>query len=79
MFKNYNQVTLPTGLMLIITGVFLAIFAPLADLEINKQWIAFPILLGISFALFSFYEDWTRITGFVFLAIALIVFVFAIT
>lgn len=79
MFKNYNQFILPTGLVLIILGVMLAIFSPLADLAINVQWIVFTIILGISFALFSFSHFYTLIAGFVFLAISLIILIFAVT
>lgn len=79
MWKNYNQITLPTGLVLILVGIIMAIFLPFIGIDVSNQWIAFPILLGISFALFSFNEFWTRIAGFVCLAISLIVFLFAIT
>jgi len=79
MFKNVNQVTLPTGLVLILVGIVMAIFLPLINVHVGAQWISFPILLGISFALFSFGDFLTRVAGFVFLVIALIIFGFAVT
>ncbi len=79
MVKNYNQITLPIGLTLILVAIVLGALLPLSNVSINPQWIAFTALLGISFSLLSFQFDIAIYSGFGFLAISLIVLLFALT
>jgi len=80
MFKNVNQVTLPSGGALIIFGVLLAIISNLGgDIDINPQWVSICIVGGFGLVLVSINALLTRIAGLALVAIALIVLGFALT
>ena len=80
MFKNYNQVTLPTGSTLILLGIFMGAILPKLDWDVtvDNVWVGFTITLGCSFVLLSFKHPYVTYSGLVFLGIAAILLLFAL-
>lgn len=76
--KNYNQITIPVGTLLILTAVFMGAFLPKWNMTIEPLWIAFCATLGTSFVLFSIETIPTVVAGSVFLIVAFVLFAYAI-
>jgi len=70
--KNYNQVTVPAGVLLILIGFVSAFLLPRMGINVATDWLAFFFLGGISFILLSIQKQATTIAGFVLLVPSLI-------
>ena len=70
--KNYNQVTVPAGILLILIGFVAAFFLPQMGINVATDWLVFFFLGGISFILLSIRTQATTIAGFVLLVPSLI-------
>lgn len=71
LMKNYNQVTIPAGILLILIGVAAKFFLPQMEIAVTADWLAFFFIGGTSFILLSFKTTPTVIAGFVLLALSL--------
>lgn len=70
--KNYNQITLPAGILMIMIGFVAKFLLPQMGIDVSAEWLAFFFFGGTSFILLSFKTLPTLIAGFVLLAVALI-------
>ena len=72
LMKNYNQVTVPAGVLLILIGFVAVVFLPQMGINVASDWLAFFFLGGISCILLSIQTQATTIAGFVLLVPSLI-------
>ena len=70
--KNYNQVTVPAGTLLVLIGFVSQFFLPQMGIDVAADWLAFFFLGGISCILLSIQTKPTTIAGFALLALSLI-------
>jgi len=70
--KNYNQITLPTGILMIGMGFVANFFLPQMGIDVSPESLAFFFFGGTSFILLSFKTLPTVIAGFVLLVVALV-------
>ena len=62
--KNYNQITVPSGILLILIGFVSNFFLPEMGINVSTDWLAFFFLSGISLILLSIQTNWTMYVGF---------------
>ena len=65
--KNYNQITLPAGVLMIMIGFVARFFLPPVGINVSADWLTFFFLGGVSFILLSIQTKITVIAGFVLL------------
>jgi len=70
--KNYNQVTVPAGVLLILIGFVARFLLPEMGINVSTDWLAFFFLGGVSFILLSIQTKITVIAGFVLLVPSLL-------
>lgn len=70
--KNYNQVTIPAGTLMILIGFVARFLLPETGIDVPSDWLAFFFLSGISFILLSIQTRPTVIVGFALLALSLV-------
>jgi hypothetical protein len=69
--KNYNQVTIPAGILMILIGFVAKFLLPPIGINVPTDWLAFFFFSGISFILLSIQTRLTIIVGFALLAVSL--------
>ncbi len=77
--KNYNQVTIPSGILLIMIGFVAKFLLPEIGITVASDWLAFFFLGGFSLILLSIEYTYTMIAGFALLALSLIFLLIALT